>query len=272
MIPAGLVVADISDNAMRLYLVLTAMGDYNTRLSFPSKDTLANILGVTTSAVSRAIRELVKKGWIEKFMRAAEDGKTQESNVYKTLIPAGINEEFLATVQTATDRFLQQNAKTDSKTKSKTGIRIKPPSKGYQENIRPERGAYPEFIQIPTGVFFCEIKATALRVYIFLTGVSYWGLGREMKISYGFMQEALSYEKQQTINNAIKSLESLCLLERKRQYDSVTGASIGNAYLISQPENNLMKDIFRILQEKGVYKANHKHASQSHHKAIKELN
>jgi hypothetical protein len=60
---------DISDRALRLYVLLVRYADNHTHRAFPSRDTLANRMKCSKASVDRATQELIDQGAISKKQR-----------------------------------------------------------------------------------------------------------------------------------------------------------------------------------------------------------
>lgn len=69
IIPEWIAYADISDKAIRLYVVLARFADNQTHQAFPSRETLADRMRCSTSSVDRATEELIGIGAVTKKQR-----------------------------------------------------------------------------------------------------------------------------------------------------------------------------------------------------------
>ena len=71
------------DGAVRLWAILSgAYADYSTGEAFPSRNTLAGILGVSVRTVVRYVNQLEQAGWLTVEHRKAANGDWT-SNLYK---------------------------------------------------------------------------------------------------------------------------------------------------------------------------------------------
>ena len=80
IIPEWVLDADISDRAIRVYLVLARYADNDTLQAFPSRDTLAKRCRCHWRSIDRAIDELVVLGAVVKTHR--KNGDSYQSNLY----------------------------------------------------------------------------------------------------------------------------------------------------------------------------------------------
>lgn len=73
----------VCDGAVRLWAILSgAYADYSTGEAFPSRNTLADFLGVSVRTVVRYITQLEQSGWVEVTRRRAANGDWT-SNLYR---------------------------------------------------------------------------------------------------------------------------------------------------------------------------------------------
>lgn len=73
----------VSDGAVRLWAILSgAYADYSTGEAFPSRNTLAGILGVSVRTVVRYVTQLETAGWLEVVRRRTANGDWT-SNLYR---------------------------------------------------------------------------------------------------------------------------------------------------------------------------------------------
>jgi len=88
IIPEWVLDAEISDRAVRLYVLLGRYADANGS-SYPGRGTLAKRLGCSVDSVDRAARELVIAGALEKTSRWTEDGD-QTTNLCRLIYAAPV--------------------------------------------------------------------------------------------------------------------------------------------------------------------------------------
>jgi hypothetical protein len=99
MVPVWLAQADITPQALRVWVILGSYGTYNVASGtyesiFPSVASAAERAGICESAFQKAVRELVKVGAVERIARYATNGG-QLTNVYRmkmgTFVPPSRN-------------------------------------------------------------------------------------------------------------------------------------------------------------------------------------
>lgn len=88
LIPEWVIGLPVSHGSFRLYATIARFADYDTGQAFPSRQTLAGRLSVSTDTVDRWLRELEKAGALEITRR--KDGPINQTNLYRIirLIPA----------------------------------------------------------------------------------------------------------------------------------------------------------------------------------------
>lgn len=69
IVPEWVLDRDLSSTALKLYIVLARYADWDTQMAFPSRETLAQRMGVSEKTVDRSVTELVEKNCIEKISR-----------------------------------------------------------------------------------------------------------------------------------------------------------------------------------------------------------
>lgn len=85
VIPAWILAADISPNALKLYALLRRVGNNETGVSFYSRSKLAVMLGgVSVKTVDRAMSSLIQLGAVRKQARMNDNGE-MTSNTYQVL-------------------------------------------------------------------------------------------------------------------------------------------------------------------------------------------
>ena len=82
VVPKWIHGAGLSDSAFRMYVILCGYADNETGEAFPSRTTLAKLMGKTTKTVDRALAELLEAGVITKKAQFLADGGDQTSNLY----------------------------------------------------------------------------------------------------------------------------------------------------------------------------------------------
>lgn len=99
LVPEALVDSDLSDAAVRIYLVLATYAD-RARASFPSIATIGERAGnKARRTVQRAIDELVRAGAVRVEPRTARNGR-QTSNLYRLLRMGDVTSDTRATSDT----------------------------------------------------------------------------------------------------------------------------------------------------------------------------
>lgn len=82
VVPKWIHGAGLSDSAFRLYVILCGYADNESGEAYPSRGTLAELMGKTTKTVDRALAELLDAGVVTKASRFLADGGDQTSNLY----------------------------------------------------------------------------------------------------------------------------------------------------------------------------------------------
>lgn len=69
IVPEWVLERELSNTALRLYIILGRYADWDTGIAFPSRETLAERMGVSERTVDRSVIELVEHKCIEKVYR-----------------------------------------------------------------------------------------------------------------------------------------------------------------------------------------------------------
>lgn len=77
--------SDLSDKALRMWLVLESYADWDDDTCYPSMTTLADHMGTTRQTIHRAQKELVERGLLE--VESGQEAGT--SNLYTVVDPPG---------------------------------------------------------------------------------------------------------------------------------------------------------------------------------------
>jgi DNA-binding MarR family transcriptional regulator len=83
LIPEWVIRLPVSHGSFRLYATIARFADYDTGHAFPSRQTLAGRLDVSTDTVDRWLRELEKAGALEITRR--KDGSVNQTNLYRII-------------------------------------------------------------------------------------------------------------------------------------------------------------------------------------------
>jgi hypothetical protein len=87
-IPHWLIELDLSDKAVRLYLILSKYADNADGTSYPGRGTLARLMRCHRSSVDRAVEELVNAGCITKQVRVQDGRYTSSLYTVKRVPPS----------------------------------------------------------------------------------------------------------------------------------------------------------------------------------------
>lgn len=127
MIPHWLITSDISDGALRLYMVLTKYADGTTKQAFPSRGRLAKDMRKTVKSVDRYLKELEALGAVRVLRRKRAGSKENMSSLY-TLVTVRPPVDSVCDLQCEPHSEPQCTPHTKSHNPQKVGTTLSPPS------------------------------------------------------------------------------------------------------------------------------------------------